>query len=214
MHAEKYTVAWFKIADCVSRGEKERALGVYRLLAHSFNDVAIAHQLEGDIYLSFNDNDRATQLYHSAAQCYKQSGRLLEAAAIYEHLILLHDDLALYHELLNLYKTLRVMAKVQQHSVFVATRHAHKKEWQAVETLLVTLSDDTWFNVRSVLYYTVISIMQALEEPTDAIQLYIVKAVDDIAVYDDQKVLHAFLSVLQESNEELYRYACDRLKNI
>jgi hypothetical protein len=31
---DKHTIAWFKIAECVSRGEKERALGVYRLLSH------------------------------------------------------------------------------------------------------------------------------------------------------------------------------------
>ena len=53
--SDKYNIAWFRLAECVSRGEKERALGVYRLLAHSFGDEAFAHQLMGDLLLSFDD---------------------------------------------------------------------------------------------------------------------------------------------------------------
>ncbi len=59
----KYTIAWFKLAECVSRGEKERALGVYRLLSHSLDDSALVCQLEGDIFLSFNDKQQAVTNY-------------------------------------------------------------------------------------------------------------------------------------------------------
>src|SRR5438552_2660485 len=96
MQTDKYTIAWFKIAECVSRGEKERALGVYRLLSHSFNDSAVARQLEADIYLSCNEVDRAIFLYRQAMEYYEKSGRTLEAAAVCEHLVfLLPDDCAL-----------------------------------------------------------------------------------------------------------------------
>ena len=40
-------------SQCVARKEKERALGVYRLLSHSFDDLAFARQLEGDIFSFF-----------------------------------------------------------------------------------------------------------------------------------------------------------------
>ena len=86
MQKDKYTIAWFKIAECVSRGEKERALGVYRLLSHSFNDDAVARQLEADIYLSCNEKERAIDLYKQAIELYKKSERFMEADAINEHL--------------------------------------------------------------------------------------------------------------------------------
>ena len=44
-----YSVAWFKLAEFVTRKEKERAFGVYRLLSHSIADRAFAAQLEACI---------------------------------------------------------------------------------------------------------------------------------------------------------------------
>ena len=89
--SDKYNVAWFKLAEFVGRGEKERALGLYRLLVHSFNDQALALQLEGDILLSFNDMN-ALEKYGSAALLYQERGRFIEAVAIYEHMIMLKPD--------------------------------------------------------------------------------------------------------------------------
>src|SRR5665213_2107866 len=96
MQFNKHTIAWFKIAECVSRGEKERALGVYRLLSYSFNDNAVARQLEADIYCSFGEHDPAIALYRQAMDLYQKSNRFLEAAAVCEHLMALcPNDLAL-----------------------------------------------------------------------------------------------------------------------
>src|SRR5437868_9211237 len=89
---DKHMIAWFKIAECVSRGEKERALGVYRLLSHSFNDSAVAHQLQADIYLSFDEKDQAIHLYHQAMEQYTKSHRFLEAVAVGEHLAVMCPD--------------------------------------------------------------------------------------------------------------------------
>jgi hypothetical protein len=84
--ADKYNIAWFKLADFVIRGERERALGVYRLLKHSMQDDAFVLQLEGDILLSFNDT-LASEKYRLAAQLYKQSNRLVQALSTYEQLL-------------------------------------------------------------------------------------------------------------------------------
>jgi len=85
--SDKYNVAWFKLAQYVSRREKERALGVYRLLSHSISDAAYACQLEGDILLAFND-EQAEHKYLKAAQLYAQQQQLLHAIAMYENLLL------------------------------------------------------------------------------------------------------------------------------
>lgn len=83
---DKYTIAWFKLAECVAKGEKEKAFGVYRLLMHSLEDQAYAYQLEGDLLEAFQD-ERSIEKYSYAAQLYHKENRYKEAAALYEELI-------------------------------------------------------------------------------------------------------------------------------
>lgn len=116
MQSDKHTIAWFKIAECVSRGEKERALGVYRLLSHSFNDNAVARQLEADIHLCFGEQEIAIALYRHAIELYQKSDRFLEAVAICEHLLVMRpDDLLLRREAIKLYILLGIVSKIRIH---------------------------------------------------------------------------------------------------
>jgi tetratricopeptide (TPR) repeat protein len=143
---DKHTIAWFKIDECVSRGEKERALGVYRLLSHSFNDNAIARQLEGDIYLSFGEQELAIPLYLQAIELYQKSQRFLEAAAVCEHLIAMQShDISLRREAIKLYNMLGNTAKMQAHTEkiiesILATGHDHVL--QEFLAAISVLSDD------------------------------------------------------------------------
>lgn len=79
------SVAWFKIAELIARREREKALGVCRLLAHSFPDRAYELQLEGDILWALEDT-LAQERYTQAAQLYEQNERWIEAIALYEHI--------------------------------------------------------------------------------------------------------------------------------
>src|SRR5271155_1567644 len=110
--SDKYNVAWFKLAECVSRGEKERALGVYRLLAHSFGDEAFAYQLMGDLLLSFDDA-QAIVKYQEAADRYTREERWLEAAAVYENLLTFEPSSITYRkEIVRLYKETSLQGKI------------------------------------------------------------------------------------------------------
>ena len=100
--SESYNVAWFKLADFVARGEKERALSIHRLLMHSVQDVAIAYQLEGDILLAFDD-DAALDRYHVAANLYKKAGKIKQAISVYEHVSLFKEDENIFEALLDIY---------------------------------------------------------------------------------------------------------------
>ena len=82
----KRSLAWFKLTEFVVRGEKERALGIYRLLALSIDNKAFAQQLEGDLLLAFDD-PVAEEKYLEAAQLYLEAQQPAIATAIYEHLI-------------------------------------------------------------------------------------------------------------------------------
>lgn len=80
------SLAWFKLADLMARGEREKALSVFRLLAHSLPDRAYVLQLEGDI-LWYLDDKSATEKYKQAAFLYQNEKRWVDAIAIYEHLL-------------------------------------------------------------------------------------------------------------------------------
>src|SRR3989338_10235403 len=100
-----HNIAWFKLAEIVSRGEKERALSVFKLLMHSISDPAFAYQLEGDILLAFDD-DAAIDRYHLAANLYKKNGDYQKAIAVYEHVALFKNDLKILEALLDVYDVL------------------------------------------------------------------------------------------------------------
>jgi tetratricopeptide (TPR) repeat protein len=104
--AKNSSVAWFKLAELVSRGEKEKALNLYRLLSHSFEDPAYVLQLEGDILWAFEDAD-AVDKYAQAAFLYKKEKKITAAIAIYEHLLSLNPNCYDYiHHLIVLYARL------------------------------------------------------------------------------------------------------------
>jgi len=133
----KYTIAWFKLAECVSRGEKERALGVYRLLSHSLDDSALVCQLEGDIFLSFNDKQQAATHYYQAAQLYKKDNRILESAAVYEHLLTIEPEDKEYRVVvINLYNQLNIQSKVKEHVTILVDYLSQNKQFDDIERIM------------------------------------------------------------------------------
>lgn len=86
------SVAWFKLADLITRREREKALSVYRLLAHSFQDKAYALQLEGDILFFLNDDKGACEKHTQAAFLYQKERKWVHAASLYEHLWVLDPE--------------------------------------------------------------------------------------------------------------------------
>lgn len=114
-HNNKYSVAWFKLAEFVSRGEKERALALYKLLMHAIDDRAFALQLEGDLLLAFDDA-RATDAYEQAAWEYIKTNRYQQAIAIYEHITaLVPENPAFKCALCSLYQQLGIDKKRTEH---------------------------------------------------------------------------------------------------
>ena len=85
-HQDKYSIAWFKLAECVSRKEKERALAVFRLLSHSIDDPAMVAHLEADLLFTFED-DAAISCYQKAIELYQQCERYGVAMGICNHLL-------------------------------------------------------------------------------------------------------------------------------
>lgn len=206
---DKHTIAWFKIADCVSRGEKERALGVYRLLSHSFNDHAIARQLEADIYCSFGDTEQAILLYQQAMEFYNKSQRFLEAAAVGEHLITVRSDgMELRRNMIQLYSALGMIAKIKTHIQVLVDLIAKKQQWYDIKALIADCLRLSDMNERVGIYSDVIIAIYKTGYPWDIVTHGIEQIVEDVCAADNEKkCLQGFLSSLQAFSDELYEYA-------
>lgn len=93
------SVAWFKLSQLVSRGEKEKAHGLFKLLSYSLDDKAYALQVEADLLWAFGDDD-AISKYKEAAFLYKKDLKIISAAGVYEHLVSLQPESYEFTELL------------------------------------------------------------------------------------------------------------------
>ena len=207
-HVDKHSIAWFKIAECVSRGEKERALGVYRLLSHSFNDSAIARQLEADIYCSFGQVEQAIALYLQTMELYHKSHRFLEAAAVCEHLITMcSDDLLLYREIVQLYISLAIVPKIRTYVQILVELFGQKQQWYEIKNIIaecVRISDSSG---RALVYSDIIIAAHKAGCPWDVLASGIEQVLDDVCLIDNEKCLQGMLSLLQAHSDALYNHA-------
>ena len=90
---QKASVAWFALSNLIARKEKEKALNVFRLLAHSFDDdPAYTLQIEGDILWYLDDVAQSIEKYKKAAFLYQKEKRLINAIAIYEHMLSINES--------------------------------------------------------------------------------------------------------------------------
>jgi tetratricopeptide (TPR) repeat protein len=86
------SIAWFKIANLIERREREKALSVYKLMAHSLQDKAYALQLEGDILCYFEDFPESCVKYLQSAFLYRNAKRWLDAVSLYEQVALIDPN--------------------------------------------------------------------------------------------------------------------------
>jgi tetratricopeptide (TPR) repeat protein len=206
---DKYSIAWFKLADCIARGEKERAIGVFRLLSHSLDDNALSQQLYGDILLSFNDKVAAQERYLKAAEMYQEDDRLLEAAAVYEHLVALAPDQLLYREkLVELYQGLGIGSKVREYATALLGYLLDKSDWQkAVEIArMYDSAGDCAFTARmhEKLVFALVEIKNVLP---DTIMIHVKKVIDAWQMAHDERALKEFMNKLEVCDEALYEHA-------
>lgn len=207
--SDKYNVAWFKLADCIARGEKERALGVYRLLAHSFDDPAMSCQLHADILLSFQDHKAAMAKYKEAAVLYQENNRLLEAAAVYEHLVTLDPDHALYRtQLIDLYQQLRITSKVQDYVSALVEHMLEHGDWSKAIEMVRQYDTAGGSEFAAKLHENlVLALIPIKEILPDTRAYHAQKAVTAWSESGNMRALEIFLEKLKEMDKQLHKYA-------
>lgn len=140
--SDKYSIAWFKLAQCIAKGERERAMGIYRLLSHSIENIAYAKQLEADLYLYFQDTQSAVHKYKEAAAVYKEHQAYIQAIALYEYcLVIKPQDLIALAELFKLTMMLHDSQKIfSTAQLYIAVACDQDGYQQAQQVLLQVLT--------------------------------------------------------------------------
>jgi len=211
LNAEKYSLAWFKLAECVSRKEKERALGVYRLLYHSLGDDVLATQLYGDLLLCFEDKAGAASKYLQAAELYKNQNKIVESIAVYEHLILLEPESDKHMiQLCELYLEIDMSFKVVGHIENIIQNNNFDLAFKLLEKLDSAIKSGEHIRLQQLLLFALLKHKSAKKEFVTAI---LEKSLDLLVAAKDNALLQSFLSKLKVESEDCYTYASEYLKN-
>lgn len=204
LSAEKYSVAWFKLAEFIMRGEKERALGLYRLLIHSFEDEALAYQLEGDILLAFRD-PVAEKKYEAAAHLYDKQQRVTEAIAMYEQLLLHKPESHEYlKRIIFLHQQVGHMQKAALHIKTLATNYLKSQNLQALFELLDEAKKSIDVQERTNVYKSLLQ--TSITGTQKSLEVAAEYAVDDLILQSNETLLQQLLEVLRERNAQLYAH--------
>jgi tetratricopeptide (TPR) repeat protein len=204
--AEQYTIAWFTLAECVSRGERERAFGVYRLLAHSLDDRALVAQLEGDLCCAFKMISQAIDAYLIATRLYRQAGRLLEAASVLEHICNLDQENVQHkHNLAELYGILQLDARVSDLVVDLALFSAARGSYDVILAVIPSIERLHSYGNRAWCYA---SLLQALHEkehiPTHILYTLAKEATDAYLRHGDDIALKEYIAKVKTFSGDVY----------
>lgn len=203
--AEKYSVAWFKLAECISRREKERALGVYRLLSHSFENLGVRFQLEGDILLGFNDVQGALALYEKAAQLFLEQKEWAYAAAVYDHLFTLTSNQEYVEHVIALYVQLKQPTQVLTYVQHLCILMLRRQESEEVMALLDRFQFSGTLRINFVIETAYIAVADHLMP--SAMKIKAVHRALDLVMKDVQ-LLSKFFSKIKAIDPHYYREAC------
>lgn len=206
---DKYNVAWFTLAECVARGERVRALGVYRLLAHSIDDTAFARQLEGDILRAFHDTHEAINKYKEAALLYQKNNKLLEAIAIFEHLKDLEPEKVEHvTKIVDLYQKINMPDKTIANLRLLFEGLLRKNDFEDSQQALDKLdsmvqADQTAYEHQQM---ACALMRDQLHDPEQVLK-HITCAVKGFLLGNDSRALQKFLSTLEALNTTYAQHA-------
>lgn len=209
LSSDKHSIAWFKLAEFVSRGEKEKALGIYKLLMLSIDDPAFAYKLEGDILFAFHDK-LALEKYSKSAALYQKDEKFIEAAAIYENLVTLCPDLDEYiNKLIELYTKLNLTVQLCSTLKKLFTLQLNRNEIeQSLKTLESMESYDIPVAVCEEIAYELIN---ANFESSLCIK-FVNKTLEGYFLLNDRIKLQQFLAKLETINKKYYNEALIQIK--
>ncbi len=210
---EKQSVAWFKLSEFIGRGEKERALGLFRLLTHSLTHRAFIKKLEAEILIQFEDL-QGLQTYVQAAHFYKLDGDLVQAVSIYETLVELEPERTEYLEkVVTLFTELgneekRIQYQKILYQAFLA------KGWLDKSAIIFELIKNSLDGVEKLAYHQafVVAALKNRYPQQEAITIHLKKALDGHLRFSPDVELSKFLLTVQQLNSIWHKDAVTYLE--
>lgn len=212
LQTDKYTVAWFKLAEFVARKEKERALGIYRLLTHSLHDQAAAYQLEGDLFFAFADA-KAFDSYTKAAELYEQQGKYIQAVAIYEHFITVNPlEIAYAQKLFSLACLMDLENKKQRALALWAQAQAHRiMEYNECSSSFEETIGDLELHHKIQLYeYRALALVEKNYKGSNTYIEHVLKYIKQSLVFTND----SFIARLDALNAQMAQYAREYARSL
>ena len=218
--SEKCNVAWFRLAECVSRGEQEKAFGVYRLLSHSLDDQALVQQLAGDLFLSFNDEQMALEKYERAADLYQRAGHVHSAVSVYDHMLTIDPSLHVHRPYLaRLHERLGALQKKGKEGRKGKGTHATTStpfeslltasDWEGAANHAGAAPQAEQPGLYRSLIVAMVSKDAALAEQA---RPYVTVVLDTLLSSEEDTQVQQFFAELKAVSKECYRYARDYAK--
>ncbi len=199
---QKYVIAWFKIAEYVNRGEKERALGVYRLLSHSIDDPSLVLQLEADILYACDD-ERCFDLYHKAALDYLKKDKNGQAAALFEQMLLVKPRaIIIRSELVNLYIKLEKNNAAYFHTKVIVQEYIDQKSLLSAYELVAHLIDCFDLEQKIEIYNLFLSFQGNYDSVTKKLKEWAITALCDIAISQNSFALEQFITRINQQHPD------------
>ena len=202
---DRYSIAWVKLAECILRREKERAFGVYSLLSHSFDNLAVRLQLEGDILLAFEDQLGAARVYEKAAQRYCEQKKFVQATAIYNHLFTMSGSQEYVDKILLLYVEFNQPAEILIYMRHLCLLMLRRYELDQVIQLLDRINWEGDQRTEFITEMTCLAVVDHLMP--SAMKTKVVHAALDLVMHDVQ-LLSVFFSKIKAIDPHYYHEAC------
>lgn len=216
--SEKSSLAWFKLAEFVTRGEKERALSIYRLLAHSLKSEALAAQLEGDLLQAFHD-ERAFEAYRRAALLYQRENDAVQAILLYEQISGLAPHLDdILQTLLEWYQRLGDQTRCVDVARRLIVLFVEQNRFDEAHDMIVQVAlNDEYKQQLHEQFVTALLTSQSGKHEERLLKNHIALALDYFLLSRQKEAIDErvarFLSTLAGLDGGMHAYACDYVKN-
>jgi hypothetical protein len=203
-------LAWFKLFEFISRGEKERAFGVYKVLMLAFDSKPFCLLVEGDLHATFDENSEAIQKYLEAAKLYEENQETFLASVAYESVIKISSKAIYWKKLLQLYKEIDYQPKVVRALKNIFLLHLKNKNEPEAKEILLNLKElgNCMEEEESLALYQ----LQEKTTKKDVLE-NISKILEEHFTKGNSKGLQKFLSKLETLDKEAYNNAITHMKD-
>lgn len=203
-------LAWFKLSEFISRGEKERAFSIYKVLILAFDNKAFCLLVEGDLHANFHENQEALSKYLEAARLYESEQDTFLQSIAYESIVKVSKSLNYWKKLLELYQLIGYKRKIlfALKTIFYISLE-NKSEAEAKEALDQVCKLDSCMEEEEAL---ALYQLQQKTEKKDALN-NISKILETHFTKGNSKSLQKFLSKLEALDKETYENVVTQMKD-